>query len=43
MSFPYLEGQDRSRDMALDGSWNRMAGPDRGMSSHLTLCLASLG
>lgn len=29
MSFPYLECPELSRGMALDGSWNLKAGPDR--------------
>lgn len=33
MSFPYLVCPGLSRRMALDGSWNPKAGPDRGVFS----------
>lgn len=36
MFFPCLGCPELSRDMVLHGSWVLMAGPDTGVSSHLT-------
>lgn len=36
MSFLCLGCPELSRDIALHGSWDLMAGPDTGVSSHLT-------
>lgn len=36
MSFPCFGCSELIRDMVLHGSWDLMAGPDTGVSSHLT-------